>query len=226
MPITTKYVTPNLDLGIVTNFYHATYSGRGMRYVCKKKMDKYEKAFISRAISGTTGNSDSKSDIWVERQRIMNRQFAFTQSQIKRIETVNEYLAKKETVAFQHATHFYELYLNKIKDSEELDFEIEYKVSLFSEEKYGHIEEMQGNSFFDTKTNISPCLDDSDDKFNHWFFNENHNLHHIDAIKHQNHCMLMHELTEHFHLAWQDIIDIEEVWYEVQITIQDIKPLK
>ena len=41
----------------------------------------------------------------------------------------------------------------------------------------------------------------------------------------QHHCYLFHQLYDHTHLAWQDIIEIDEVWMEVNVDFQNVSKL-
>ncbi len=45
-------------------------------------------------------------------------------------------------------------------------------------------------------------------------------------LKNQHHSYLLHHLYDHTFLAWQDIVDIEEIWIEIELTIQNFTILK
>jgi hypothetical protein len=42
----------------------------------------------------------------------------------------------------------------------------------------------------------------------------------------QRHCALLHDLYDHTYLSFQDIIDIEEVWIEVFVRVQNFTKIE
>ena len=141
-------------------------------------------------------------------------------------------MARKTKEAFAKA-EIIEKYLNEQMqqlDTFISDYEIDFRVSLWAERKYEDIEELQGNSFFETKPSFafykrSDTSQSEIDEHKQWLFEENHNEY-PQIFKGQHHCYLLHDLIDHTYLSWQDIVDIEEVWFEVIVIVQNFSTLK
>ncbi len=85
-----------------------------------------------------------------ERKHSLNKYFIFNEQNINRIEAINKIVALKSHLAYLKAEKFEKYVLKEIESADTFisDYEIEFEVSLFSEKKYGDIEEMLGNPFF------------------------------------------------------------------------------
>ena len=189
----------------------------------------HEKIFVDQALKGNCDSvgPDSNPELY-ERQYILNDMFVFDYNNIERIGQVNQMLDKQTKRAYQEALKMEEYILNEMKceNSFITDYEIDFRVALCSEKKYSHFESMEGDPFFD----FHPCLfnfrkkgHDSGSHFN-WIFNTNHNeFGCLDnhPLEHQVHCALMHDLCDHTYLAWQDIVDIENIWIDIEVKIQN-----
>ncbi len=189
----------------------------------------HEKIFVAQALKGNCDSVDliSNPELY-ERNYILNDQFVFDDKNIERIEQVNQLLDQKTKKAYQEALKIEEYILNrmKIEDSFITDYEICFSVSLLAEQKYSHFESMEGNSFFQFHPCLFNFLKNGHDSRNHfnWTFNTNHNefsCFESHPLKHQVHCALMHDLCDHTHLAWQDIVDIEDIWIDIEVKIQN-----
>lgn len=110
------------------------------------------------------------------------------------------------------------------------DYEIGFTVSFFAEKKYSRIPNLQGNPFFEYDDPI-------------WFKKAGNDTE-SEGIQHKNfylkedfretiregyplnnfpHCYLFHDLTDHSILSLQDIVDIEDIWVEVGLRVQNIQ---
>lgn len=158
--------------------------------------------------------------------------FIFNQFHIKRIESINQLLGNKFKKAYDLAEKMEQEILTIIGQTGSFisDYEIEFRLSLFEEKKYAHVEELQGNPFFEYEPSYwfrKKGGSDNEDinEYKNWLFNENHNefQHQLNhPLKDQYHCILLHDLYDHTYLSWQDIVDIEEVWFEVMVLFQNI----
>lgn len=112
------------------------------------------------------------------------------------------------------------------------DYEISFNVELFADNKFQHIEEMIGNPFYQFKPFMGffkKQKSNNNTSEAEWLLNENLNMFQRIAnhpLKNQHHSYLLHHLYDHTFLAWQDIVDIEEIWIEIELTIQNFTILK
>jgi len=200
-------------------------------------MDKYDEIFLEQAKIGYNNfnkqyhHFSDKSNLLRQRKIQLNNQFEFTEKNVKRINEINQILRQKTESAFDNAEYLENSILDLIKGARPFisDYEIEFKLSLFSPQKYSKIEDLDGNPFFEynpilgfNKSVDSPGLieikkniDLLQTNFNEFQFSEH-------PLKEQNHCYLLHDLYDHTILSWQDIVDLEEIWFEVILTLQNI----
>lgn len=196
-------------------------------------MDKYEKVFLEQAMLGywefcNRYRGKKKFEDINKRQTIQNKNFEFTKSNISKIEKINNHLNFKFREAYKQAEEIEHNLLDKMKhnDSFVKDYEIEFKISLFSENKYANNEDLQGNPFFSMKPSISYFKNDgsSSNKSKEWLLEADHNEY-SNTLKNQKHCYWFHDLYDHTYLSWPDIVDIEEIWIEVIISVQSLEIL-
>jgi len=164
-----------------------------------------------------------------DRRRRLNEIFNFSGDTLDRLENINDQFSKRSEEAYSLAERYESGAITEIKNNNPVvsDYEISFKVSLFSERKYSHIEELQGNPFFECepfcfrKTENSSPEDREQHKI--WLFKTNHteNLSDGQPVSNFQHCYLFHHLTDHTFLSYQDIIDIEEFWIEVVLNLQN-----
>ena len=109
-----------------------------------------------------------------------------------------------------------------------LDYEIEFLMSFFAEQKYAHVSDLQGNAFFECKPMwFAKAHHPESERKEHkvWLFKTDH----TEAIQEGHplngfrHCYLFHDLINHTILSYQDIVDIEDIWIEVVITVQNFQ---
>jgi len=101
------------------------------------------------------------------------------------------------------------------------------KVELFAERKYAHIPDLQGNPFFDyepiwykkAETGKISEIDERKD----WLFKTDHKevIWEGHPLNNMRHCYLFHDLSDHTILSFQDIVDIEDIWLEVVLRLQN-----
>jgi hypothetical protein len=200
-------------------------------------MDSYNKIFLEQARIGYNNfarqyREKEKFNILYKRKNSLNRQFFSDFTNIARVDEINNYLKQKERAAYDQAEQLEQYMLLEMKKDYSFisDYEIEFRVSLFAENKYNNVQELQGDSFFQYEPTLGFIKFDEnnpqlkDDKKD-WLFNVNHNEH-TDTFEGQHHCWLLHELYHHTYLSWQDIIDIEEVWFEVILKVQNFESIK
>lgn len=204
------------------------------------KMSSYERNFVDQA---TIGYSDfrryrSKSRVLSlhERKNQLNKKFEFTAENLLKIEKINELLQDKLLKAYNIAEVLEEELICKQHLNENFisDYEIEFRLNLFSREKYSGIEDLDGNPFFTYEPLLlffhkrdSNCTQQDIDDYKDSLKSTNYNDYPIGhPLKYQYHSLLLHDLEDHTILAWQDIIDIDEIWFEVIINVQNICEVK
>ena len=200
------------------------------------KMSSYERNFIDQA---TIGYSDfhhyrPKNKVLAlhERKNHLNKRFEFTDENLLKIEKINEILQDKLLKAYNMAEVLEEVLISNMQLKENFisDYEIEFRLSLFSRKKYSEIEDLDGNPFFNYEPLLlyfhkrnENCTQQDIDQYKDSLKSTNYNDHPISHPLHsQHHHLLLHDLEDHTILAWQDIIDIDEVWFEVILNVQNI----
>ena len=200
-------------------------------------MDTIDEIFLEQAKLGyknfckQNNHFSEKSILLRQRKNRINNQFDFSEKNINQINEINQILRQKINSAYDNAEYLEKNILNLMKGRHSFisDNEIKFRLSLFSEKKYSKIEELRDNPFFKYepllkfhKSNDSSGLIQI--KGNKDLLNTNCNEFQFSEhpLKDQNHCYLLHELYDHTFLSWQDIVDIEEIWVEVILTIQSI----
>ena len=147
-----------------------------------------------------------------------NDTFEFTLEAIAKIEKLSKLFIEKDAEIVDFWEAFKERNKDFIKSHDDLMYEV--IISCFSS-KDNTVEEgdsicsfeMLGvEEYFDDKTDIPY------DDWNTFFRNE--------KISHIKMTYTMHSLCEHTDLTWQQIIDIDEIWWDFKIDFQRIVELK
>ncbi|MEI6890382.1 MAG: hypothetical protein WCL03_14025 [Bacteroidota bacterium] len=195
-------------------------------------MNKYDKAFFQQARMGYSNfartRGDMKENVLKERKHELNKQFEFTAENINRLKNINNLLFKKSFEAYQTAETFENNILAMMRQPNSFifDYDIQFQFQYFSEVKYSHIPSLQGNPFFEHEPIFyhkadrpKPEIEEAKD----WLFNTSHT-----EIKHEDHplnnfsqCYIFHDLLDHTILSYQDIIDIEDIWIDVILRVQN-----
>lgn len=199
-------------------------------------MSKYEANFIDQA---TIGFSDfhiyrpkSKVLSLDERKNKLNKKFEFSTENIIKIAKINELLQNKLLKAYDMAEVLEHMLISKMELQHHFisDYEIEFRLHLFSREKYSEIADLDGNPFFTYEPLLlyfhkwnENCTQQDIDDYNKSLKSTNYNHYPVGhPLHYQIHNLILHDLEDHTILAWQDIIDIDEVWFEVILNVQNI----
>jgi hypothetical protein len=194
----------------------------------------YIKPFISAALLGYNEvyRNEKLKRLLSKRKRYYNNRFKFNAEDLKRFELVNQLLRRRSSEAYMQAEKIEDCLLIHIQqpDSFVSDYEIEFRVELWAERKYGYLEELHGNPFFTFKPSLmsfrkKSLVDNEEDEHKSFLFEENLNEYPGTFIG-QRHCSLLHDLYDHTYLSFQDIIDIEEVWIEISVMIQNFTKIE
>jgi hypothetical protein len=199
-------------------------------------MNKYDKTFFQQARMGYSNfirtRRDMKEDVLKERKHELNKQFEFSADNINRLKNINNLLFKKSLVAYQTAETFENNILAMMRQAGSFisDYEIQFQFEYFSEVKYSLIPSLQGNPFFEHEPIFyhkadrpKPEIEQAKD----WLFNTSHTefIREGHPLNNFTHCYVFHDLIYHTILSYQDIIDIEDIWIEVQLRLQNFQEL-
>lgn len=198
-------------------------------------MKKYDKLFLKQARLGYANilhrHHDKSPDcVLRERKHLMDKDFAFSDANIKRLSDINSLLAEKGEAAYEHAELLEKEIVSLMKKPDPfiMDYEIEFELSFFAENKYSHVPDLEGNPFFECKPIMYYKLIDQKkrgESENHkdWLFKTDHRetIHEGHPLSGFSHCYLFHDLIDHTILSYQDLLDIEDIWIDVVLTIQN-----
>jgi hypothetical protein len=203
---------------------------------CKKDLKwKSDKLFFEQARLGF--DNFSKKYNWknqyydlFDRKHELNKEFVFSDANVKLLRDINAILQEKSELAYKQAER---LETNIITDMQNpdpfiLDYEIEFLLSFLAEQKYSHIPDLQGNPFFECKPMWFAKADRPESERNEhkiWLFKTDHSETVIEGhpLGTFQHCYLFHDLIDHTILSFQDIVDIEDIWIEVVLTVQNFQ---
>jgi len=200
-------------------------------------MDKYDKLFLKQARLGYSKflnhyHRKSQEEDLRDRKHALNKEFVFSEENVKRLSHINTLLADKSKAAYEMAEKLESYILPVMKDPDTFisDYEIEFKVCFFAEIKYSHIPDLQGNPFFECEPiwffkayrKEDECKEHKD-----WLFNTDHTeaFQGRQPLSSFKHSYLFHDLIDHTILSYQDIADIEDIWIEVVLTVQNFQEI-
>jgi hypothetical protein len=199
-------------------------------------MNKYEKLFLQQARKGyfnyiRTGRYKKEIPL-IERKHELNKLFEFTVENIDRLKKINNLLFKKSIEAYQTAEIFENSILAMMRQADSFisDYEIQFQFQYFSEVKYSHIPSLQGNPFFEHEPifyNKADRPKPEIEEAKNWLFNTSHTeiIQKNHPLNNFNHCYIFHDLINHTILSYKDIIDIEDIWVEVKLRVQNFQEL-
>ena len=198
-------------------------------------MNKYDKLFLEQVRLGF--DNFSKKYNWknkyfdlFNRKHELNKEFVFSEENVKRLSEINSILQAKSELAYKQAEKLESNIIAEMKNSNPfiLDYEIEFLLNFFAEQKYSHVPDLQGNAFFACKPMLFAKADRSEtDRKEHkdWLYKTDHTeiIHEGHPLYSFRHCYLFHDLIDHTILSYQDIVDIEDIWIEVVLKVQNFQ---
>jgi len=200
-------------------------------------MNKYDKLFLKQARMGYSNylhryHRKGWDPELNERKHLLNKEFVFSDNNINRLSVINALLTAKSEDAYQHAEKLENFVLSFMQNPDTFisDYELQFKLNFFSERKYSNIPDLQGNPFFECEPIWFAKADsnESDRKWHKdWLFNTDHTevIHEGHPLYSFRHCYLFHDLIDHTILSYQDIVDIEDIWIEVVLTVQNFQTI-
>jgi len=201
-------------------------------------MNKSDKLFLEQAMLGYKNfsrkyNWKEQYDALFRRKHQLNKKFVFSEANVKRLSEINSLLAEKEVSVYQESEKLenYVLNLKQNHDPFVTDYEIEFNISFFAEKKYAHIPDLEGNPFFEYDPLLFSKTEGKSEseiiQHKEWIFNVDHTEHIREGhpINSFRHCWLFHDLIDHTILSYQDIVDIEDMWIDVTLIVQNTTKL-
>ena len=199
-------------------------------------MNKYDKLFLKQARLGYSNfisryHRTSQDQDLRERKHTLDNEFVFTDDNVKRLNIINTLLTEKSEAAYQQAEKLENDVLTLMKNHDPFisDYEIQFKLSFFSEKKYSNIPDLQGNPFFECEPiwfhKAGHGKESDKNQHKDWLFKTDHTevIHEGHPLYTFRHCYLFHDLIYHTILSYQDIVDIEDIWIEVVLRIQNFQ---
>lgn len=197
--------------------------------------------FLIKANNNQLTTEEHKSYLQVLRKRkqILNSTFTFSPEAVAKIERINTWLDKKYRSVIQQTDMLCAFAQVQIQKNAFInDYETDFTLEVYSPNKYSHLAEMDGIPVYSGRPLLNPNKQEATDKDHEsttkrettlWLVEENHNEFSNNAyhpLRLQKHGWLLHELYDHTYLAWQDILDIEEIWLDMTLVTQHCDKIK
>jgi len=201
-------------------------------------MDKYDydKLFLKQASLGYSNimhryYRKNPNEKLRERKHLLDMDFVFSEENIKRLSDINTLLTEKSEAAYHQAEKLENDVLALMQNNDPFisDYEIGFVVSLFSEKKYSNVPDLQGNPFYQWEPvwfyKGKAGKETEKNEHKDWLFKTDHTevIQEGHLLNNFNHCYLFHDLIYHTILSFQDIVDIEDIWLEVVLRIQNFQ---
>ena len=199
-------------------------------------MNKYDKLFLEQARLGYPNfarkyHKKKQFHDLHERKYLLNQEFVFSEGNVKRLSAINSILQEKSEEAYSQAEKLEKIILTSMENHDAFisDYELGFNLSFFTERKYAHIPGLQGNPFFEYEPiwflKAGSATESEIDERKDWLFKTDHSevIHEGHPLNNFHHSYLFHDLIHHTILSYQDIIDIEDIWLEVVLRIQNFQ---
>lgn len=153
------------------------------------------------------------------RQEELNNKFVFTKQNVAQLASLNDMLMFNEKKILKQAKAFRDLPLLKTFS----DYNLDLHIALFTDNKYYCDDPIFSDDIlfpFNQDENIDMDEDvfygENWNEFSNGRGGENH------PLRLQHHCWTFHQLYDHTYLAWQDLIEVRDVWMELKIDLQNM----
>lgn len=141
----------------------------------------------------------------------------FTSLEIKKIEKLNTQLSLVEENMYRQSKLQNQIALKSLLEKEDdiIDYELEIDISIFTSDNdeepiISWSEYIKQHFLNDNHSNIN-------DK-------ENHNVTSCcwenKALNNQKHCWILHSLYDDYNVSWDNILKINNIWFDVNIRLQ------
>ncbi len=155
------------------------------------------------------------------RKRSLNQKFSFTKRNLSKLRRLNDVLKQKEMEINVHANLIRSIQLQWIENKLIADYEIDFKLSLWSNVFDKLHPACEGNPFY--KDRILMTFGHKDIEADTAIMKDNWNefLHYPGhPLANEFHCYTLHHIYDHTYLSWSDIVSIDDVWIEIIVTNQ------
>jgi len=153
----------------------------------------------------------------VNNKKKLSKEEFLSGANLIRVKSLNEKLKKEEKRIRTFAESLRILLDKQVEEKVFLDYTIKTKILLFSHNKAcnkRHSVE-DGDSFYEDK-----CYTMFEDLTDEKFYTDDWDCGMGIIPKDEGMCYTMHRICKHSDLEWQDILDIEDVWFELKVDYQ------
>ena len=154
------------------------------------------------------------------RRNALNRNFLFTDDNIGKLRKLNDILHKRETVIHAHANRLRKIQKEWVGNKWIDEYELECTMMLWNSKLDILDPEFEGNPFHESSLIHFGNTDNDVDEV---FFTDNWNefAHSPDhPLSKEFHCYTFHHIYDHTVLSWSDIVEIDQVWIEIEVRNQ------
>jgi hypothetical protein len=150
---------------------------------------------------------------------VKTEKIIFTKQKLKQIEKLNQFLETIEEKAYNLAKIENQTALKKLQNKENNidDYELEIQFMFFTKDRKDDgvelltiIEHVKHHFNKNSEINLN-------DKENH---NVTKSIINSKALNEQKHCWLLHCLYDDYHISWDRILDIDGVYFDINIRLQ------
>lgn len=149
---------------------------------------------------------------------IKTKKIVFSKQKIKQIEKLNQFLQKVEEKAYNLAKIENQRALEKLQNKENNieDYELEIQFMFFTKDKDDGVELLTMKESIKHHFNKN-CEINLNDKENH---NVTKFLINSKDLNEQKHCWLLHRLYNEYFISWNRILDINGVYFDINLRLQ------
>ena len=180
---------------------------------------KCDQVFIACFQKCWTNITKEERDALYNRRSLLNSTFSFTEENLLKLRRLNDILHKKEVEIHAHANRVRGIQRDWLRNNLISDYYIEFKMSLWCSSFDKLHPDLEGNPFYESSINH---FGDKDEPANLVFINDNWNEFEFSGHPMANdfHCYTFHCIYDHTCLSWQDIVAIEDVRIEINVSNQ------
>ena len=181
-----------------------------------KNIEQLNNAFVKGFLKDWRNLSKKESESVLNRKYSLNKNFLFTPLVIQQLGEINDLLRKEELRIKEQALKIYSLQESMLKELVIDDYEMDTEIHCWNNNHYKLLQvDFEGNPFYKDYS-----LHIFGEEKSELYFTENWNVFENNpnhSLAKEYHCYLFHHLTDHTALAWEDILQIDDIKVEIVI---------
>lgn len=174
-----------------------------------------------------------KNKLLAERRRFLNSRFKFTVEAIDKLSRLNDILKQKEDLIYENCRQLEEDYfLHNTKKTPFTDYEIRIEMSFYSESIINRYKEFELDYIYTSQFilhyNQKENVKDNKVPRTNWVY-FNRDFGHLESYNKFGFPMIsrsFYELTERSILAYEDILQIDQIWWDIKFDYQYMEKIK